>query len=146
MKLYGFAFATALLWGFAPVFDKMGLGKATPAAALSVRTITVAVGLIAFLLMSGGWKQVSSLDHKTIGYIAFGALAGGLLGQLTYYYALKLGDASRVVPLAATYPLVAALVSIIFLKEPVTPGKVIGAIFIVLGVLAIRLDQLLWPK
>lgn len=146
MKMYWFAMTTAVLWGMAPVFDKMGLGKATPAAALSVRTATVAVGLLAFVLMSGGWRQVTSLDHKTVAYIAFGALAGGFAGQLTYYYALKLGDASRVVPLAATYPFVAAIVSVIFLKEPVTPGKVIGAVFIVLGVVAIRLDQILWPK
>jgi transporter family protein len=130
MKLYGFAFATALLWGLAPVFDKLGLTKATPAAALSVRTATVAVGLLAFVTMSGGWRQVTSLDSRTVAYIAFGALAGGFLGQLTYYYALQLGDASRVVPLAATYPLVAAIVAIVFLKEPLTPGKVVGAIFI----------------
>lgn len=146
MKVFWLAMLTALLWGCAPVFDKIGLGRATPLAALTVRTIVVAVGLTAFMLVSGGWRQLGTLDSRSVLYIVLGALAAGLVGQFVYYYALKLGETARVVPLAATYPLVAAVIAIIFLKEPLTPGKVVGAILIVLGVLAIRMDQVFWPR
>jgi transporter family protein len=146
MKVFWLAILTAILWGFAPIFDKLGLGKATPMAALTVRTVVVAVGMAGFLLSSGGWKELPTLDRRSVIFLIFGALAAGLIGQLVYYYALKAGEPGRVVPIAATYPLVAALVSIIFLKEPITPGKVIGAVLIVLGVLAIRMDQTIWPR
>lgn len=146
MKVFVLAVLTALLWGFAPVFDKLGLGKATPLAALTVRTMVVVIGLVVFIAASGGWREFYTLDTRSVVYLVIGALAAGLVGQFIYYHALKLGEAARVVPIAATYPLVAAILSITFLREPVTPGKVIGAVLIVLGVLAIRLDQVLWPK
>ena len=146
MKVFWLALLTALLWGCAPMFDKLGLGKATPLAALSIRTIVVGAVLAAFVLASGGWREFQSLDMRSVIYIALGGLAAGLLGQLVYYHALKLGAATRVVPISATYPLVAAVLAIIFLKEPVTPGKIVGAALIVLGVLAIRTDSVLWPR
>lgn len=146
MKVFWLALLTALLWGIAPVFDKLGLGKATPLAALSVRTVVVAIGLLVFFVASGGYREFANLDARSVFYIALGALAAGLVGQFVYFHALKLGEAARVVPIAATYPLVAALLSITFLKEPVTPGKILGAVLIVLGVVAIRMDQILWPR
>ena len=146
MKVFWLAMLTALLWGLAPVFDKLGLGKASPMAALTVRTIVVALGMAIFLLAFGGWRELASLDRRSVVFLILGALAAGLIGQLVYYHALKAGETARVVPIAATYPLVAALVAIIFLKEPVTPGKIVGAILIVLGIVAIRMDQMLWPR
>lgn len=146
MKVFLLACLTAVLWGFAPVFDKLGLGKATPMAALSVRTLVVALGMAVFLAASGGWREFGTLDRRAVAYIVLGALAAGLLGQLVYYYALKSGEAARVVPVAATYPLIAALLAVLFLREPITPGKIIGAILIVLGVLSIRMDNILWPR
>ena len=146
VKVFWLAMLTAVFWGLAPVFDKLGLGKATPLAALSIRTITVVIGLGIFLLASGGWRELHTLDTRSTVYLMLGGLAAGFIGQLVYYHALKLGEVVRVVPLAATYPLIAALLAIIFIKEPFTPGKIIGVILIVLGVLAIRIDQILWPR
>jgi transporter family protein len=146
MKVLLLAMLTALLWGFAPVFDKLGLGKASPMAALSIRTLVVAVGMAVFLTASGGWREISSLDRRTVTYIVLGAIAAGLLGQLTYYCALKSGQATTVVPVAAIYPLVAAALAILFLREPITPGKVLGSVLIALGILAIRMDSMLWPR
>ena len=146
MKVFSLALLTALLWGCAPMFDKLGLAKATPLAALSIRTIVVAVVLGVFVLASGGWREFQGLDSRSVMYIVLGGLAAGLLGQYVYYHALKLGEAGRVVPISATYPLVAAFLAALFLKEPVTPGKILGAVLIVLGVVTIRMDQVLWPR
>ncbi|MDI6829359.1 MAG: EamA family transporter [Armatimonadota bacterium] len=143
MKVFWLAMLTAVLWGIAPVFDKLGLSKATPLAALSIRTIVVAVGLAIFLTASRGWLEFHTLDWHSITYLIIGALSAGLIGQLVYYFALKGDEAARVVPIAATYPLVSVIASIIFLKEPITLGKIIGAVLIVLGIIALRLDQTL---
>ncbi len=146
MRVFLFALLTALLWGLAPVFDKLGLGKATPMTALSIRTIFIAVGLTVFLAISGGWREFHSVDRQSVIYLALGGLAAGLVGQLAYYSALRCGGVGTVSPITATYPLVAVILSILFLREPITPGKVVGAILIVLGVLLIRLDNTLWPR
>lgn len=146
MKVIWLAIATSVLWGLAPAFDKMGLVKATPLAALAVRTLVVGIGVSTFVLVSGGWREFATLDSRSVLYIVLGSLAAGLVGQFVYFHALKLGQATRVVPIAATYPLVAAIVAVVLVKETLTPGKIVGLVLIVLGVVAIRLDQLFWPK
>jgi len=58
--------------------------------------------------------------------------------MLTYYSALKLDLSSRVVPLAATYPLVTSLWAYLFLGESLTPQRIIGTILIVVGILLVK--------
>ena len=58
----------------------------------------------------------------------------GLIGMLTYFFALKKGATSQIVPIAATYPLVTALLSVIILSEHVTVLRLVGTVLIVLGI------------
>jgi transporter family protein len=134
MKAIIFALLTALFWGIAPLFEKLGLVKAQPITALTIRNIVIASSLILIITLSGQMTEIVTRDLKTIFFIILGGLLGGLLGMITYFYALKLGEASRVVPIVASYPLIAAILSIIFLGELLTLPKIIGAIFIVIGV------------
>jgi transporter family protein len=133
-----YALLAALLWGVTPILEKMGLRKAPPAVALSIRTISVAIALLVFIVASGTWREVVKQDAHTVGYLVAGGLCAALFGQLAYFYALRAGSPASVVPVAAAYPLIAAVLSIAIFKEPVTPGKVIGAILIVLGMISIN--------
>jgi drug/metabolite transporter (DMT)-like permease len=42
------------------------------------------------------------------------------------------------VPITATYPLVTALFAVLFLGEPLSPSRVLGALLIVAGVYFVR--------
>ena len=64
-------------------------------------------------------------------------MAGGL-AHWTYYVALKSGEASQVVPVAATYPLVAFVFSLILVGESLSSAKGIGALLIVIGIVLIQ--------
>jgi transporter family protein len=61
-------------------------------------------------------------------------MMAGLLGMWTYYAALKMEATSKIVPIAASYPLVTALLSVLILREEVTLPRVVGTAFIVIGI------------
>jgi len=72
-------------------------------------------------------------------FIALEGICAALLGQLCYYYALKSGDASMVVPLIASFPLFTFIIASIFLGDKVTLTKLLGLALIILGVVVIML-------
>ncbi|GAG05750.1 unnamed protein product, partial [marine sediment metagenome] len=83
-------------------------------------------------------KDVFRVDAKTIIIFSATGLLAGLLGMVTYFYALKKGATSQIVPIAAAYPLVSAVLSVIILKESVTPLRILGTILIVTGIWFVR--------
>ena len=129
---------TALLWGFTPILEKIGLGKTDPLTAISIRSFSTAIILVAFLLVTGKLKDVLSTDVKSVAIFTVSGLLAGLLGMWTYFGALKIGATSRIVPIAATYPLVTAVLSVLILREGVSIGRLIGTIFIIAGIWLVK--------
>lgn len=138
-RAYILALLTAFIWGIAPIFEKIGLsGKIEPYVAVVVRTIPIVIVSFLGLFFMGRMGSLSQLATKDVIFVAIGGLLAGFLGQITIYSALKTGEASVVVPIAATYPLVAMTVAVIFLGEPITWQKVAGVILVVSGVLLLK--------
>lgn len=125
---------TAFLWGTTPVLEKIGLGGTDPLTGVTIRSIAVTVALLIYLLFTGKMRQVFSADHKTLIIFSITGLLAGLLGMLTYFAALKRGATSQIVPIAATYPLVTAILSVLILSEQVTVLRLIGTILIIIGI------------
>jgi len=65
-------------------------------------------------------------------------MMAGLLGMWTYYTALKMEATSKIVPIAACYPLVTAFLSVLILKEGVTFQRIIGTALIVSGIWLVK--------
>ncbi len=130
---------TALVWGFAPALEKMGLaGKIDPYLGVVIRSISVAVLSVFGLLLMGRIGSIVEVDLKSALFIAAGGIVAGLIGQFVFYSALKAGEASVVVPVAATYPLVALLIAVLFLGESFTWSKLVGIGLVVGGVIMLR--------
>lgn len=129
---------TAVLWGSSPILEKIGLAKAEPLTAVTIRSFAVTLILLVFLTVTGKLKEVLSTDLKSMMIFAASGFIAGLLGMWTYFWALKLDATSKVVPIAATYPLVTAVLSALILKEGVTPARLIGTAFIIAGVWFVR--------
>jgi uncharacterized membrane protein len=55
-----------------------------------------------------------------------------------YFKVLIINPASKVVPLASTYPLVTAISSIVLLREDLSWQRILGTSFIVIGVLLVK--------
>jgi transporter family protein len=138
-KAFFFAMLTSLIWGLAPAFEKIGLGgRIDPYLGVVIRTIPIAlVGLFGLALM-GRLDTMAQVDIKSALFVMTGGFLAGFLGQVAFYSALKSGEASIVVPLAATYPLVALVISVIFLGEAFTWQKLAGISLIVGGVVLLK--------
>jgi len=129
---------TAILWGSSPILEKIGLGRIDPLTAVTVRSFAISIILILFLTATGKIRELLTLEPKTIMIFSLSGLLAGLLGMWTYFGALKLGATSKIVPIAAAYPLVTAILSILILKEGVTIVRLAGTILIVMGIWLVK--------
>lgn len=136
MERYGLAYAllAAVLWGSAPVFEKLGLVKISPLAGLAIRTITITIILVAIALFTDMAKEIVRVDARSLFFLVLSGIIAGLLGMLAYFKALKCWEASRVVPIVGAYPLFAFLFALLFLGEKLTLQKVLGVLLVVSGV------------
>ncbi len=138
MKLMIFLILTTLFWGAAAIFDKLALGKTSPFAGMMVRQFILAGILFMVGVGSGRLGNLAALNGRTILFFGLSGICGGVAGLWTYYHALRLGGASLVVPITATYPLVTVLLSWLILQESLTLPRVIGTGLIVLGVWLVK--------
>ena len=125
---------TALLWGATPIIEKIGLGKTDPLTAVTIRSVAISIALVIFVVLTGKTKEIIQADMKTVAIFTISGLLAGCLGMWTYFGALKLEPASKIVPIAASYPLVTAILSLIILKEGVTAPRLIGTSLIIIGI------------
>lgn len=138
MKAYLFALAGAVLWGLAPILGKLGLVSIEPTLALSIRTFFISLILLLWFLATGQWHNLTGLPSKSLLYLVGEGLLASLLGHLAYYYALKYGEASRVAPVMASYPLLTVFLAVLLLGEKFSWYKLTGALLILGGVIFLR--------
>ncbi len=138
MKLMVFLILTTLFWGAAAIFDKLALGKTSPFAGMMVRQFILAGILFMVGVGSGRLGNLAALNGRTILFFGLSGICGGVAGLWTYYHALRLGGASLVVPITATYPLITVLLGWLILQESLTVPRVVGTGLIVLGVWLVK--------
>ena len=121
------------------MLGKLGLVGADPTVALVLRSLVIGGILVVWAALGGKLPEVVSLMGTKAGaLIAAEGLLASLLGHLAYYYALKYGEASKVVPVASSFPLFALILAVILLGERPSWDKVLGVVLIVGGVLLLR--------
>ena len=120
-------------WGLASFFGKMVAPYfAAPYLVWVRRVITV------FILLPLVWVQ----RHNSISItptwqtwvlvlLVTGFTASAVIG---FYNGLRLGDASLVTPASGTYPVLTAILAVIFLGEQITFTRALGILFAVLGI------------
>lgn len=129
---------TAILWGSSPILEKIGLRNTSPLIALTIRSVGVTVALLLTLAWLGKFKDVFNVEGKTVLLFVISGIMAGLLGMWTYFGALKAGATSKIVPIAACYPLITAFLSILILKEGVTMLRLIGTLLIIAGIWLVK--------
>jgi transporter family protein len=132
---------TIIVWGVAAVMDKLALKQGDPLLGLTIRAITVLVMLLAFIIANGKIRALISLvqnDTRSTLFFMLSGLLAGFVGMLTYYGALRLAPVSQVVPVTSAYPLVVALLSVLFLGEQLSFLRLLGIILIISGVYLIQ--------
>jgi transporter family protein len=119
------------LWGF---FGKLALEKKmAPISILFAETLISALIAFPIFLTMAIRANAPTLQSS---FNVYGVLSGfGLaVGLLFYYFALSEARVAIVVPLTATYPIVAVLLSYALLGERPSFAQWVGVILVVIGV------------
>jgi transporter family protein len=111
------------------VTTKLALrGSAWP---LLVISTTIVYALISLALLVHGGVHFEVSGGSLLLVAVSGVLTAGAFPLLVI--ALRNGDASRVIPVTAAYPIVTAILAAIFLAEGYSWRQVVGTVFVVLG-------------
>jgi transporter family protein len=124
-------------WGIAPIFAKIALKNIDPLSGLVLRTIFAASVVSGWVLLSGSFSKIISIPSNSWWLIAVEALLATLIGDLAYYAAIKKGDVSLVTIIMSSSPLITILGAVLFLGEQITLLRLIGASFVILGIILI---------
>ncbi|MCK5214018.1 MAG: EamA family transporter [Candidatus Omnitrophica bacterium] len=139
MTPYFWALLTALTWGCVPLIEKIGLAKLPPMIGLFYRSLGIIIGIAVLLIVKGEAIRSSFKEiHSGMFFLILGGFMASFIGQIFFYHSLKSGDASKVVPIGATYPLISFLLGILFLGEKFTLAKGGGMALIILGVVLLK--------
>lgn len=139
-----FCLVAVIAWGLGAVADKVLMGDKglSPWTAVMLKMILATIIISIYAFATGSMTEIRDMAQMPpaqlwtiIGALVGTAMLATVVGQLSYYSALQTADASRVVPLTSTYPLVGALLAVAFLGESVTAPKVAGAVLIVVGII-----------
>ena len=136
-----FPLLAAILLGLAIVFRKMGLNILNaPIFGATVGFVTSLVFYSILCLISKSMRASISLSRNDILYLS-GAGVFLTAGWLALFYALSLGDAIIVTPLASLYPVMVVGLSYLFIKdtEKISIKTFSGVIVVLIGVLLITL-------
>jgi len=127
-----------IFWGAAPIFGKIGLTKINPYIALAIRSFIVALIMLIIISIRGDFRELIKVDLKSVAFIGLEGIFASLIGHFAYYYALKLGETSKIVPITSAFPLITVLIAIIFLSEKITLFKGSGILLIIAGIVLLR--------
>jgi len=136
MTWYVAAFFSALFAALTAILAKIGIKDVNSNLATAIRT-TVIIGftwLIVFF--EGTQNQLSQIDKTSYIFLILSGIATGL-SWLFYFYALKIGEANKVVPIDKLSLVLTIILAGIILKEKVTLQIGLGAVLMTAGALII---------
>lgn len=129
-----YALLATLFAGLTSVLAKFGISKINSDLGLAIRT---AVVFILVTLNMFAWKasrDFSELNKKTILFLVLSGITT-TLSWIYYYRAMKLGSVSYVAAIDKGSIILTLLLSFWLLKEPMSPKLIIGAGFILVGMI-----------
>lgn len=129
---------TMVLWGSTPLIEKIGLKEIDPLMGIFIRSLVITAVLFVFYLFSGKLNELTKISLRNFSLFAASGIMAGLIAMWTYFYLLKEGMTSKIVPIAASYPLITAILSILVLGEQVTIQRIIGIVLTVIGIILVK--------
>ena len=131
-----YAFISMLFAGFTSVVAKQGLVGISAELGLTLRTIFVCVFVLIFAMLAVDSAEIKSLQKVNYIWLALSGITPAV-SWVFYYKALKIGDVATVALIDKGSVVIAIILAWVLLKEVITLRMMIGAAFIVLGLLVI---------
>ncbi len=130
-----FVFLAVICWGTGAFFDKLILRRLEPFHTFLAKVIVTIILFLPLIVwkMSPFRKAIETAGKMTVLFV-FLSVAVTMGGVYFYLKAMSGAEASRIVPLSSTYPLITFLLAFFFLGESFTLSKFIGIILVAGGV------------
>ncbi len=134
MNAFLWASLAALIWGITSVIEKFVLVKVDPLPGLFYRCLGVLIGIILLGTVMLKPSQIKAVDFRSAALLIGAGFLGSFIAFIAFYKGLKMGELSLVVPVAGSFYLVAFVLGIFILGEAVTALKLLGIVFITVGI------------
>ncbi|WP_247003386.1 DMT family transporter [Halosolutus gelatinilyticus] len=156
-EVLALALLPAVLWGFAPIFDKRGM--AAGGGSVQASLVVVVVDSSIYWLVIGalrGRSAFSGLTTEALLVFAFAGVVGTALGRITIFVGVDKVGASLNSTILSSRPLFATAIALAFLGEPLGPVTGLGIVVLVAGLAVLTVSRggdvegwqprdLLWP-
>jgi bacterial/archaeal transporter family protein len=126
------AVLSAIFAASTAIFSKIGIENVNSDFATFIRTIVILFVVAIILALTGQWQSPSSISWRTYGFLVLSGIATGA-SWMSYFRALKLGEAARVAPVDKLSVVLVAIFAVIFLGERLSAGHWVGVAMIAAG-------------
>ncbi len=133
-----FAILSAVFAAATAILAKIGIDGVEPNLATAIRTIVVLALAWGMVFLTNSADGISSISTRSWIFLILSGLATGA-SWLCYFYAIKIGDVSKVVPIDKCSLVLTIIFAVIFLGEALTWKTVVGSILLLAGALVMVL-------
>lgn len=131
-----FALLSAVFAALTSIFAKIGIENVNSNLATAIRTFIVLIMAWGIVFLTGKFNQISDISTRSWTFLILSGLATGL-SWLCYFYALQIGDASKVVPVDKFSVVITMIIAFFILGEAVTVKTILGGLLITAGTLVL---------
>ena len=131
-----FALLSAVFAALTSIFAKIGIENVNSNLATAIRTVIVLVMAWLIVFATGKHQQITDISTKSWVFLVLSGLATGL-SWLCYFYALQIGEASKVVPVDKFSVVITMVMAFFILGEVITMKTIIGGLLITAGTLVL---------
>ena len=140
MSWYLDAFLSAVFAALTSIFAKIGIKNVDSNLATAIRTTVILLFTWGIVFSQKTAISLPQIEKTSWIFLILSALATGL-SWLFYFYALKIGEANKVVPIDKLSLVLTIIFAGLILKERITPQTVLGSILMTLGAITIALAK-----
>ena len=129
-----FAVLSSVFAALTSILAKAGIEGVNSNLATAIRTTVVLAMAWGMVLLTGSQGGISGISQKSWIFLILSGLATGV-SWLCYYYALQMGEASKVAPIDKMSVVITVILAFLFLHEKITIKAAIGCTLIGAGTL-----------
>ena len=129
-----FALGSAVFAALTSILAKIGIDGVNSNLATAIRTLVVLVMAWGMVFLTDSQGGIGEISKKSWLFLILSGLATGA-SWLCYYRALRIGEASKVVPVDKLSVVITLVLAFVFLHEKFTAKSLIGCLLIGAGTL-----------
>lgn len=133
-----FAIGSAFFAGLTAILGKLGVEGMSSNLATFIRTIVILFVTAGIITARHEWQLPQHIAAKPFTFLILSGIATGF-SWLLYYRALQLAPASWVAPIDKLSVVIAIILGVVLLGEPISSKLILGSSLIIAGVLVLAL-------